>query len=123
MAAGDFVKVAASQLRRASMVLKQEAQGMLNERERTARRLSSEITDHQLKLRRIQTALNDSSKDSREKQRLANEARSLQQQIGAKQREMNVVTQNLADAANAKRNRANNLDGRAVDLEAQVSYL
>ena len=123
MAAGDFVKVAAAQLRRASMMLKQEAQGMLNERERTARRLSSEITDHQLKLRARQISLNDPNKDDREKQRLGNEVRSLQQQISAKQKEMDAVTQNLAQAANAKRNKANGLDGRAGDLELQASSL
>lgn len=123
MAAGDFVKVAAAQLRRASMMLKQEAQGMLNERERTARRLSSEITDHQLKLRGLQIGQNDPNKSDQEKQQINAAVRSLQQQVTAKQREMDVVSRNLADAANAKRNKATGLDGRAGDLESQAASL
>jgi predicted RNase H-like nuclease (RuvC/YqgF family) len=123
MAAGDFVKVAAGQLRRASMMLKQEAQGMLNERERTARRVSSQITDYQLQLKAMQGMLNDPRRDSREKQRVSSQVKSLQQAIDAKQREMNRLVQQLADAARVKQLKASGLDNRAGDLEAQVSTL
>lgn len=123
MAAGDFVKVAAGQLRKASMVLKQEAQGMLNERERTARRLSSEITSNQMKLRGLQIESNGSNRSNQEKQRINTAVRSLQQLIDAKQREMDAVNRNLADAAHAKQDKAISLDGRAGDLESQASYL
>lgn len=123
MAARDFVKVAAGQLRRASQALKQEAQSMLAERERTARQKSSEITDHQLRLRAKQASLNDPNKNPRERQRDILEAQQLQRAIDTKQREMNQITQQLAMAAQSKQNKASSLDGRAGDLELQASSL
>lgn len=123
MAAGDFVKVAAAQLRRASMMLKQEAQSMLNERERTARQVSSQITTHQVQLRARQVTLNDPRRNSQERQRAAADVRSLQQMINAQQREMNRVVQQLAMAAKAKQLKAINLDSQAGGLESQVSRL
>jgi hypothetical protein len=123
MAARDFVKVAAGQLRRASQALKQEAQSMLAERERTARQKSSEITDTQLRLRAKQAGLNDPNRDAREKQRNVIEAQQLQRAIDIKQREMNEITQRLAMAAQIKQSKAQSLDGRAGDLEMQASSL
>jgi hypothetical protein len=123
MAAGDFVKVAAAQLRRAAQALKQESNSMLAERERTARQLSSEITDHQLKLRIKQTELNDPNRDDREKQRTAREVQDLHKAIDTKQRKMNEVTAQLSNAAQVKQSKATNLDGRAGDLESQASSL
>lgn len=123
MAAGEFVKVAASQLRRASFVLKQEAHSMLSERERTARQKSNEITEAQMKLRAKQVLLNDPNRDSREKQHTASEMRDLQRLIDTKQREMNDITQRLAQAAQVKQTKASGLEGRAGDLEMQASSL
>jgi chromosome segregation ATPase len=123
MAAGDFVKVAAAQLRRASQVLKQESSSMLAERERTARQLSSEITDHQLKLRVKETELNDPNKDDREKQRISREIQDLHRAIDTKQHRMNDASAQLANAANVKKSKATNLDGRAGDLESQAASL
>jgi hypothetical protein len=121
MAAGQFLKVAAAQLRRASQILKQEAQSMLAERERTARQKSSEITNHQLQLRAKQATLYDPSKQNAEKQRTAKEVQNLQQAINAKQQEIVRANQQLAGAAQSKQSKASNLEIRARDLESQAS--
>lgn len=123
MAAGDFLKVAAAQLRRASMVLKQEARGMLSERENTARQKSRDITDAQLKLKAKQVELINPNRGQQEKQETAKEAIRLQQEITSGQQEMQKVTQELADRAGKKQSQAQRLDGHASELESQAGAL
>lgn len=123
MAAGEFLKVAAAQVRQASMMLKQEAQSMTSQREDTERQKSSSITEAQLKLKARQIELNDPNKNQGQKQEIAKEVNGLQQAITNEQREMREITQKLAEEASKKQSQAQQLDERASELETQASAL
>ncbi len=123
MAAKDFVKVAAGQLHRAAFALKQEAQSMRAERERKTREKATRINEAELKLKAKQTMLYDPNMDDREKQQTARVAGQLQQQIQSDKRELQEVTQRLAQEADKKNSQAKSLDGRAGELESSASSL
>jgi predicted nucleic acid-binding Zn-ribbon protein len=120
MAAGDYLKVAASQLRRAAQALQQQAHGLLAERDRAARQKSSEITDQQLAAKAHQMRLYKAG-DNREKVRLGQELHTMQKQIETKQQEIADTTQKLEGAAQAKQDRAVSLESKARELESQAS--
>jgi predicted RNase H-like nuclease (RuvC/YqgF family) len=100
MSAGDFLKVAVAQLRQASVVLKQEAHGMLSEKVNTTRQKSKDITQAQARLKAKQFELSDPSKDDQERRAIAKQVSTLQQEITNEQQAIDQLTRKLTDIAN-----------------------
>lgn len=120
MAAGDYLKVAAAQLQRASQVLQQRARSLLVERDRTTQQKANEITRHQTDLRLKQAEL-AGKEDNGEKAALAREVQQLQHAVNSKKQEVEHVTQQLSAAAQSKQRTADTLLSKARELESQAS--
>jgi len=123
MSAGDYLKVAASQLRRASVVLQEEAHDVAGHKDRTTREKSNYINKAQLQLKGKQVAAIDPNRDDQEKQRLAREAKELQQQIESEKQIIEQVAKEATQTANLKQSQAHDLESQASRLESQASAM
>jgi len=119
MPARDYLKVAAAQLHKASESLKDQARGLMSERDRRATQRAHEISRHQLDIR-VKQAEISMRDDQYQKARLAQEVKHIQQQITAKQREVQQLTDQFTRTARNKEQHSAVLYAKARDLEMQA---
>jgi len=109
--------MAVSELRQASVVLQQEATTLINEKENTNHQKSNEVTHHQFRLKAKQLELGSQNLNDQDRQRIAQEAKDLEQHINTTQREMDELNRQATDTSNSKRMQAQNLESKAAELE------
>ncbi len=120
MAANDYLKVAASQLRRAAEFLHKQSLQLSFEKTRITTLKTTEISRHQNEIRANQMTVMHNL-DVREKAALVARSRMLEQQIHLKKDELKKITDQINNIARAKEQTAASLTGQARQLESQAS--
>lgn len=120
MAANDYLKVAAAQLRRAADFLQHQASELLSERMRVTSRKNNEITKHQLELKTKQAEAWQAD-DSQEKRQYNQEMHDLSKRIDDKKQEIKQANDALGGAARTKQQAAQELSEQARGLESKAS--
>lgn len=119
MAANDYLKAAAAQLRRAAVYMQRQAHDFIAELDRMTSQKSKEITQHQVNMKLKQAELS-SNNNGTDRSELEREVHTLQKQIETKKNEVKQATNDLNNAARSKQQAAQEIESKARELEQKA---